>query len=300
MKVYGMMGKDTNSTGASPPQWHEKRETHDRNVGAIGRWGSAISGAALLAYGLKRRSFGGAALALLGGGLVYRGTTGYCQLYQAVGINTARDAVATPVIEVESAITLDKPPEELYRFWRHVENLPHFMAHLKSVQSTGHLRSHWVARAPLGMTAEWDAEITEEHANERIAWHSLEGSHISHQGYVRFQRAPGGRGTEVRVTLAYTPPLGKLGAAVAKLFGEEPKRQLDEDLRRFKSLLEAGEIPTTEGQSSLWVSTRRKELAHPSQRSLAPAPRHGAVEQTSEELFPPSDAPAWTVRHEEA
>jgi uncharacterized membrane protein len=113
------------------------------------------------------------------------------------------------------------------------------------------------------MTAEWDAEITEERDNELIAWRSLEGSRLPNQGHVRFHHAPGGRGTEVHITLEYQPPLGKLGATAAKLFGQELNRQIEEDLRRFKSLMETGEMPTTNGQPSVWVSTRREELARP-------------------------------------
>jgi uncharacterized membrane protein len=268
------------------------RRTHEANVGKGERWGSIIGGAALVACGLKRRSLGGTALALLGGGLLYRGTTGYCQLYQALGISTARDSEAPQAIEVAKAITIDKPPEELYRFWRDFENLPCFMSHLKSVHSTGDGRSHWVATAPLGRTVEWDAELIEERDNELIAWHSLAGARIPNHGSVRFQHAAGRRGTEVHVRLAYQPPMGRFGASVAKLFGEEPGQQLEADLRRLKSFMEAGEIPTTQGQSSGRVSTRREASARHGWRSLESSPRHNAIEVASEGSFTPGDAPA--------
>ncbi len=122
------------------------------------------------------------------------------------------------------------------------------MRHLESVRSSGDNRSHWVAKAPLGQTVEWDAEIDEERENELIAWRSLPGADVVNVGSVQFSRASGGRGTQVTVKLEYSPPGGAAGAVVAKLFGEEPSQQVDDDLRRFKALMESGEIPTTDGQ----------------------------------------------------
>jgi uncharacterized membrane protein len=145
---------------------------------------------------------------------------------------------------------INKAPEELYRFWRNFENLPRFMNHLESVTPLGGDRSHWVAKAPAGARVEWDAEVYNEKENELIAWRSLEDADVNNAGSVRFRRAPNGRGTEVKVVLNYEPPGGKIGAAIAKLFGEEPGQQIEEDLHRFKQLMEAGEVPTTAGQSS--------------------------------------------------
>lgn len=142
----------------------------------------------------------------------------------------------------EKTITINRSPEELYKFWRNFENLPRFMSHLESVQVTGDKRSHWKAKAPLGTTVEWDAEITEDRPNELIAWRSLEGADVDNSGSVRFDRAPGGRGTEVRVEIEYTPPAGALGAGIAKLFGEAPEQQIKGDLYRFKQVMETGEV----------------------------------------------------------
>ncbi|MFP5261342.1 MAG: SRPBCC family protein [Blastocatellia bacterium] len=139
-------------------------------------------------------------------------------------------------------MTINRPPEEVYRFWRDFQNLPRFMTHLESVQVTGDNRSHWVAKAPAGATVEWDAEIVEDRPNEVISWRSLEGADVDNSGSVRFERAPGGRGTEVRVEIAYDPPGGVLGTTVAKLFGEEPEQQLKDDLYRFKQVMETGEV----------------------------------------------------------
>ena len=154
-------------------------------------------------------------------------------------------------IYVEQSISVNKSPEECYRFWRDVENLPRFMRHPQAVRADSDTRSHWVARGPAGTQVEWDAEIMEDRAGERIAWHSLEGSDVDNAGSVTFEPGPAGRGSIVRVSLHYSPPMGgRLGARIARVLGEEPHLQVREDLRRFKQILETGEIATTEGQPS--------------------------------------------------
>jgi uncharacterized membrane protein len=151
-------------------------------------------------------------------------------------------------VQVKKSITINRSPEELYRFWHEFQNLPSFMNDLESVQITGEKRSHWIAKGPGGKRIEWDAEITEDRPNELIAWYSLEGSQFENSGSVRFERALGKPGTVVRVEINYRPPAGVLGATVAKIFGAEPKQQLHENLHRFRQLMETGEIITTEGQ----------------------------------------------------
>lgn len=145
-------------------------------------------------------------------------------------------------------VTINKPAAELYRYWRDFANLPRFMHHLEAVETLGEGRSHWQAKAPLGQHVEWDAKIINDIENELIAWQSEEGSQIPNAGSVRFTPAPAGRGTEVRVTLSYEPPVGQVGAALAKILGEEPSRQVADDLRRFKQLMETGELPTNARQ----------------------------------------------------
>ena len=147
-----------------------------------------------------------------------------------------------------NVVTVNKPADELYRYWRNFANLPRFMHHLDAVQELGEGRSHWQAKAPLGQTVEWDATIVNEVENELIAWQSVEGAQVSNAGSVRFTPAPADRGTEVRVTLSYEPPAGKAGVVVAKMLGEEPGRQVSDDLRRFKQLIETGELPTNDRQ----------------------------------------------------
>lgn len=149
---------------------------------------------------------------------------------------------------VSESRAINSTPEALYSFWKNVENLPRFMSHLESVTPTGERTSHWVARAPAGMSVEWDAEIVRDDPNEGLSWQTVPGSEVTHEGTVRFERDPTGRGTIVRVQMRYIPPAGKLGVQLAKLFGEEPKLQIKDDLRRLKQLIETGEVATTLGQ----------------------------------------------------
>jgi uncharacterized membrane protein len=143
---------------------------------------------------------------------------------------------------VARSVTISQPVETVYAFWHDFENLPRFMDHLESVRVTSDRESHWVAKAPAGTTVAWDAETVEDRPNELIAWRSLPSASVPNSGEVRFVEASGGRGTEVHVELRYDPPAGKLGALVAKLFGEEPGQQVAGDLRRLKQVLETGEV----------------------------------------------------------
>ena len=225
------------------------------NVGQAERWVSAVGGGALALYGLTRGNLAGVGLALVGASLIHRGTTGHCYAYDAIGVNTAAEGENPNVsvrggsgVKVEKSLTINREPAELFRYWRNLENLPRIMRHLESVTVLDAKRSHWKAKAPAGMSVEWDAVIHNEIQDELIAWKSAENASVPNAGSVHFRPAPGTRGTEVRVILEYEPPAGKLGVAVARLFGEEPELQVRDDLRRFKQLMEAGECPTTEGQ----------------------------------------------------
>ena len=206
----------------------------------VSRWASLIGGGAMVLLGLRQRSLRGALTAIAGGTLAYQAAKSPGGITEALGMNKA--------IKVEKTVTINKPKEELYRFWRKFENLPHFMKHLKSVTVLSDKRSHWVANAPMGASVEWDADIIEDRENEFISWASVEGADVDNSGFVRFKPAPGDRGTEVKVVIEYAPPGGVVASALAKLFGEEPEQQIGDELRRFKMLMEAGEIATTEGQ----------------------------------------------------
>jgi uncharacterized membrane protein len=222
------------------------------NLSETERLASALGGALLAAYGISQRSKSGAMIAAAGGALIVRGATGYCPGYAAAGIDTSRSDTRTALAgsrgtPVETAITVAKPHDELYRFWRNLENLPSIMPHLVSVKDLGEKRSHWIAKAPGGRTVEWDAEIINDNENELIGWRTLEGSDVVSAGSVRFK--PTGQGeTMVHVHLQYEPPAGRVGATIAWLLGHEPAQTIREDLRRFKALMETGEVPTVEGQ----------------------------------------------------
>jgi uncharacterized membrane protein len=152
---------------------------------------------------------------------------------------------------VHEAITINRPLAEVYQYWRNFENFPTFMSHLESVQTTSPGRSRWRAKGPAGVRVQWEAEITGDRQSEWIAWRSVEASVVQHSGSVRFEHAPGARGTELHVELQYNPPAGALGVAVARLFGDDPEQQIREDLRRFKQILENGEVSLSDGPG-LW------------------------------------------------
>jgi uncharacterized membrane protein len=229
--------------------------TSELNVAQVERWASALGGAALTVYGIRQRSVAGAMIAASGSALIVRGATGHCPVYAVTGVSTANGESDTRAalggrrgVHVEVAVTINRPVEQLYGFWRNFENLPRFMRHLVSVRTLDDRRSHWVAKAPAGRTVEWDAEIINEITNELIGWRTLDGADVVSAGSVRFRPAGAGRGTEVHVHLQYSPPAGRVGAAIAWMLGHEPNQTIQEDLRRFKQLLEAGEAPTTKGQ----------------------------------------------------
>jgi len=221
------------------------------NVGTKERWISGVGGGLVALAGLKRGGLGGLGMLLLGGALVHRGVTGYCHGYEALGINTAEPAEPedyfTRGIHVEQSMTINKSPEELYGFWHNFENLPRFMYYLESVKVLDGKKSNWTVKGPAGMSVSWDAEIINDEPNRLIAWRSLEGATVDNAGSIRFVPTPD-RGTEVRVVIDYIPPAGKLGAGVAWMFGRGASSEIKEDLRRFKALMETGEVPTTEGQ----------------------------------------------------
>jgi len=147
---------------------------------------------------------------------------------------------------VGRTVTINRPRSELYAFWRDFRNLAAFMENVESVTPGDDRISHWVVKAPAGRTVQWDAIVTEDVPGEVIAWESVEGADIKNTGRIEFRDGPPGRGTEVTATIVYDPPAGELGKLIAKLFQKEPKIQARRELRRFKQLMETGEVSTSE------------------------------------------------------
>jgi len=264
-----------------------KQTMHNTNVRESERWASIIGGGTLVAFGLAKKDWRGVGLAALGGGLLWRGLTGHCDAYQALGVNTARKGTGRHIsvpyelgIRVDEIVRVEKPAAELYHFWRRLENLPRFMDHLESVTVIDDRRSHWIAIGPAGFRVEWFAEIINDVENRLIGWRSLEGSEVDNAGSVSFRELSDGNSTEVKVSLQYNPPAGDLGAAVAKLFGQDPRKQIRKDLKEFKQMMERG------GGS-------RKAEARKSPKAQKLWDRDQVME-ASEDSFPASDPPSWT------
>lgn len=265
------------------PAYYQDQQTN--NVGQSERQISVVAGVALMLHAVISRSRASLLTAPLGAALFWRGQTGHCPLYQALNVNTAQSqenwqgngygqpqpnwqggagvqqipiqqqgnqSLQNPPqsnqIEIRRAITIDKPADELYTFWRKLENLPRFMHHLASVESTGDKSSHWKAKIIGGIPVEWDAEIVEERPGQRLAWRTQPDAQVQQNGVVEFKPAAGGRGTVVTVEIQYTPPGGIIGETFGHLLNGVTAQQVKDDIGRFKSLMEAGEIATTEGQ----------------------------------------------------
>lgn len=222
---------------------------HDaRNVGRIERYLSLGAGTVLLAAALRRRGLAGAFAAAAAGELLYRGVTGTCPVYGLLGIDTSEHTgphnprASVPYgrgVRVEQSIAVAKPAWALYAFWRGLDSLPQFMSHIEEVTVLTPKRSRWRVRAPVGSRVTWEAEIINDVPGELIGWRSLPGSAMHHAGSVHFDERDGL--TEVRVVLEYAPPARYVGASLARILGEEPHKQIAEDLRRFKAIVERGE-----------------------------------------------------------
>lgn len=220
-----------------------------RNINETERWASVLIGGGLVAASAARKIPFGLVGIAAGSMLVYRGLKGHCQLYQAMGISTSDpQRLGTGSSErgagVEVSVQIERSPNEIYRYWRKLSNLPEVMSHLQEVRETDDRKSHWTASTPVGGTLEWDAEITEDQPGRLIAWRSVEGSSVDNRGRVEFRPALHGTGTELLVSLVYDPPGGRTVAYLAEWTGMGLKSQIRNDLMEFKRRLETGEIAT--------------------------------------------------------
>lgn len=237
----------TNST-ASPSA--EKNESSKRtiNVGRVERNASMVSGAVLAMSGIsklkQKKVLPGLAMVAAASMFLYRGKTGHCDMYQAIGVDTAGSEDTG--LTIEKVMTINRPPQDVYKFWRNFENLPKFMQHLEMVQSTGNSTSHWKAKGPGNLTVEWDAEMLEDNPGQRISWRSIKDAKIPNEGNVEFHEAPAGRGTELKVKIQYYPPGGVAGKIAAQVVHGLNAQQIEDDLRRLKQILETGETATAE------------------------------------------------------
>lgn len=261
-------------------------QTNKINVATVERAASVIGGSLLVYASVRRIRWSGIGFALAGAALIRRGLTGHCTTYRALGVSTRKGGnnVSVPYgqgIRINSSITVNKPRFEVYTFWRTLENLPAFMHHLEKVRETDQFVSHWEAKAPLGQTVAWDAEIISDVPGELIAWRSLPGAGVDNAGSVQFHDAAGDRGTEVHVELSYVPPGGVVGEWLAKALGESPKSQIQHDLRRFKMMIETGEIPRAPRENKKAEAVEKKA-------------KEEDFQSASEASFPASDAPAWS------
>jgi len=222
------------------------------NVSWSERVASAGLGGYLLGAGLKnltRKPVRGLIQTLLGGYLLYRGSSGNCMLYSSLGHNS--DAHHADSVNIRTSMRVNRPRSEVYQFWRRLENLPRFMKHLLTVNEIDGKRSHWEAVLPGSVaTIKWDAEIVKETPDQLIGWQSVPQSTIENAGKVEFNDAPGG-GTDLEITISYRPPAGDIGAGIAKLFNPVFRKVVTEDIKKFKDYIENRDTPTYVGQSAM-------------------------------------------------
>ncbi|CAN5580608.1 SRPBCC family protein [soil metagenome] len=206
--------------------------------------GALVAGTVLVFGGWRRGGAIGALMKLGGAAFLYRGQQGYRRLYEAVGLELPHNptGVGEYNVRVDASVEIAQPPRELYRIWRNLENLPIFMTNLAEVKEVDDRRSQWSAKAPLGTTISWDAEIINDIPDKLIAWQSLEGSGVDNAGSISFEENESG-GTTLKVVLRYDPPADALGQKIAKLFGQDAQKQIEESLFKFKQYMEIKALP---------------------------------------------------------
>ena len=215
------------------------------NINTPERIVSVLGGTFLIYSGLKtvfRNPVTGISKLVAGGTLFMRGSTGHCPFYELVGVDSTRPEV----INIKQHFIVNKPREEVYQFWRKLENLPLFMRHIESVEERDTIHSHWKARFSKNTPPiTWNAEIVRDIENNFIGWHSVRGSALDHGGKVEFNDAPGG-GTELEVVFSYSSPIGGIGTGLAKQFSPALEEIIREDILYFKHFIETREVPEEE------------------------------------------------------
>ena len=221
---------------------------YSTNVTIVERLASIVAGSLLIVNGVKNRDKFTAAKAAAGGYLLYRGATGHCNIYEMAGKNHLPDPIKN--INIRTVLFVNKPRHEVYSFWRELSNLPLFMKHLKSVKNLDSKTSKWKAYLPGGLgTIKWKAEIVKDEPGKLLGWNSLPDSAIDNAGKVEFRDAEGG--TELRVIITYRPPLGAVGAGIAKLFNATFENIIEEDVKSFKRYIETGVKPKVKSAASI-------------------------------------------------
>jgi uncharacterized membrane protein len=227
----------------------------DTNVGAAERLASMAVGGFLVTWAIRKRSPATMAAGIVGADLIYRGASGHCGVYGALGMNTAvakasGGQISSSAPEIQRSITINRSPEELFAFWSNPENLARIMAHFAEVTPEGGDVTRWKVRLPMGQVFEWTSQQAAEEPDRRLSWQSLPGGTIATRGHVAFEPGRENTGTEVKLWVQFEPPLGAVGEGLAKTLQKFPRAITGQALRRFKSLVETGEIPTLEHNPS--------------------------------------------------
>lgn len=227
-----------------------ERGTNIINVDWQERVLSAGVGGYLFAAGLRnltKKPIKGLLQTAIGGFLLYRGSSGNCPVYTSIGKSS--DAQHATSVNIRTSMIVNKPRNDVYQFWRRLENLPKFMKHLLTVKELDAKRSHWEAVIPGNLgTLKWDAEIVKEREGEFIGWQSLPNATIENAGKVEFRDIDNGQGTELDVTISYRPPAGQIGSGIASLLNPVFEKLIRQDIMNFKQYTETNDMPVYGGE----------------------------------------------------